>query len=118
MDEQFYPYVSPQETGNKSDLRWWMLTDPDGRGIRITSDVLFNAGALHFTSDDLDDGERKDQQHSGELHPRKLTTLNIDLQQMGLGCIDSWGSWPLPEYQLQYKDYEFRFLITPVTPAL
>ena len=118
VDEQFYPYVRPQETGNKSDLRWWMLTDPDGRGIRITSDVLFNAGALHFTSDDLDDGERKDQQHSGELHPRKLTTLNIDLQQMGLGCIDSWGSWPLPEYQLQYKDYEFRFLITPVTPAL
>lgn len=115
VKDQFYPYVRPQETGNKSDLRWWMLTDADGRGIRITSDVLFNAGALHFTADDLDDGDRKDQQHSGELHPRKLTTLNIDMQQMGLGCIDSWGSWPLPEYQLQYTDYEFRFMITPVT---
>jgi beta-galactosidase len=91
-----------------------MLTDRDGRGIKITSDILFNASALHFTTDDLDDGEQKDQRHSGELKERKLTTLNIDLQQMGLGCIDSWGSWPLPEYQLKYTDYEFRFLITPV----
>jgi beta-galactosidase len=114
VSEQFYPYVRPQETGNKTDIRWWQLSDRDGRGIRVTSDILFNAGALHFTTDDLDDGEKKDQRHSGELHERPLTTLNIDLQQMGLGCIDSWGSWPLPEYQMQYKDYQFRFLITPV----
>ncbi|MCX6224155.1 MAG: DUF4981 domain-containing protein, partial [Bacteroidia bacterium] len=114
VSEQFYPYVRPQETGNKTDIRWWQLSDRDGRGLKVTSDILFNASALHFTTDDLDDGDRKDQQHSGELRERKLTTLNIDLQQMGLGCIDSWGSWPLPEYQMQYKDYEFRFLITPV----
>lgn len=114
VDEQFYPYVRPQENGNKSDIRWWQISDLDGRGLKITSDILFNASALHYTTDDLDDGERKDQQHSGELRPRRSTTLNIDLQQMGLGCIDSWGSWPLKEYQMEYKDYEFRFLITPV----
>lgn len=114
VSEQFYPYVRPQETGNKTDIRWWQLSDRDGRGIKITSDILFNASALHYTTEDLDDGEQKDQQHSGELRERKLTTLNIDLEQMGLGCIDSWGSWPLPEYQMQYRDYEFRFLITPV----
>ncbi|MFA6129147.1 MAG: glycoside hydrolase family 2 TIM barrel-domain containing protein [Bacteroidales bacterium] len=114
VSEQFYPYVRPQETGNKSDIRWWQLSDHDGRGLKITSDILFNASALHYTTDDLDDGDRKDQQHSGELRERKLTTLNIDLQQMGLGCIDSWGSWPLPQYQMPYQDYEFRFVITPV----
>jgi beta-galactosidase len=114
VSEQFYPYVRPQETGNKSDIRWWQLSDPDGRGLKVTSDILFNASALHFTTDDLDDGEKKDQQHSGELQERKLTTLNIDLEQMGLGCIDSWGSWPLKEYQMEYRDYEFRFLLTPV----
>jgi beta-galactosidase len=114
VSEQFFPYVRPQETGNKTDVRWWQLSDLDGRGIRITSDILFNASALHFTTEDLDDGEKKDQRHSGELTERKLTTLNIDMQQMGLGCIDSWGSWPLPQYQMEYKDYRFRFLITPV----
>jgi len=114
VSEQFYPYARPQETGNKADIRWWQLTDPDGRGLKISSDTLFNASALHYTQDDLDDGDRKDQQHSGELRERKLTTLNIDLQQMGLGCIDSWGSWPLKQYQMEYKDYRFRFLLTPV----
>ena len=111
---QFYPYVRPQENGNKTDIRWWQLSDPDGRGLKITSDVLFNASALHYTTDDLDDGEKKHQRHSGELKERQLTTLNIDLEQMGLGCIDSWGSWPLKEHQMLYKDYEFRFLLTPV----
>ncbi len=115
VGEQYFPYIRPQETGNKSDIRWWQLTDLDGRGLKITSDTLFNASALHYTMDDLDDGEQKDQRHAGELKPRKLTTLNIDLQQMGLGCIDSWGSWPLKQYQMEYKDYEFRFLLTPVT---
>ncbi len=114
VSEQFYPYVRPQENGNKTDIRWWQLSDPDGRGLKITSDVLFNAAALHYTTDDLDDGEKKDQRHSGELKERKLTTLNIDLEQMGLGCIDSWGSWPLKEHQMLYKNYEFRFLLTPV----
>ncbi len=114
VSEQFYPYVRPQETGNKTDIRWWQLSDPDGRGLKITSDILFNATALHYTTDDLDDGEKKDQRHSGELKERNFTTLNIDLEQMGLGCIDSWGSWPLKEYQMEYKNYEFRFLLTPV----
>ncbi len=115
VSEQFYPYVRPQETGNKTDIRWWQLSDPDGRGVKITSDVLFNASALHYTTDDLDDGDKKHQRHSGELIERKLTTLNIDLMQMGLGCIDSWGSWPLKQYQMEYRDYKFRFLLTPVT---
>jgi len=104
VNEQFYPYVRPQETGNKTDIRWWQLSDPDGRGIRVTSDVLFSASALHFTTDDLDDGDKKDQRHSGELKERPLTILNIDLE----------GSWPLKQYQMEYKNYEFRFLITPV----
>lgn len=33
---------------------------------------------------------------------------------MGLGCIDSWGAWPLPQYQIPYGDYEFSFILSPV----
>ena len=33
---------------------------------------------------------------------------------MGLGCITSWGTLPLPEYRLPYGDYEFTFIMTPV----
>lgn len=57
VSEQFYPYVRPQETGSKSDVRWWKVTDADGRGVMFTSAKPFFATALHYLTGDLDDGE-------------------------------------------------------------
>ena len=108
------PYIRPQESGTKSDIRWWKLTDIDGRGLAIRSDVPFSASALNYLPEDLDDGWDKDQRHSGELKPRGLTTLSFDLKQMGLGCINSWGAWPLQPYLLPYQDYTFQVVITPI----
>ena len=114
VKEQYYPYIRPQESGTKTDIRWWKLTDVDGRGLLIRSDVPFSASALNYLQEDLDDGLAKKQRHSGELKPRNLTTLSFDLKQMGLGCIDSWGAWPLQPYLLPYEDYTFHVLISPV----
>lgn len=115
VDEQYYPYIRPQETGNKSDIRWWRLTDLDGRGVEVIAPVPFNATALHYTMDQLDDGVRKDQRHAADISPADLTTFNIDLRQMGLGCIDTWGAWPEAEHCLPYADYTFDFVIKPIT---
>lgn len=114
VKEQYYPYIRPQESGTKTDIRWWKLTDVDGRGLMIRSDVPFSASALNYLQEDLDDGLAKKQRHSGELKPRNLTTLSFDFKQMGLGCIDSWGAWPLQPYLLPYEDYTFHVLISPV----
>lgn len=114
VKDQYYPYVRPQESGTKTDIRWWKLTDVDGRGLLICSDVPFSASALDYLQEDLDDGEGKDQRHSGELKPRSLTTLSFDLKQMGLGCINSWGAWPLKEYLIPYDDYTFNVVLTPI----
>lgn len=114
VKEQYYPYIRPQESGTKTDIRWWKLTDIDGRGLLLRSDAPFSASALNYLQEDLDDGESKEQRHSGELKPRNLTTLSFDLKQMGLGCIDSWGAWPLQQYLMPYDDYTFRVVITPV----
>ena len=114
VKDQYYPYIRPQESGTKSDIRWWKLTDIDGRGLAIRSDVPFSASALNYLPEDLDDGWDKDQRHSGELKPRGLTTLSFDLKQMGLGCINSWGAWPLQPYLLPYQDYTFQVVITPI----
>ena len=110
----FYPYVRPQETGSKSDVRWWKVTDADGRGVMFTSAKPFFATALHYLTGDLDDGEVKHQRHSGELHERDLTCVSLDGYQMGLGCVDSWGALPRPEYRLPYGDYSFTVVMTPV----
>ena len=118
VDSQFYPYVRPQETGNKTDLRWWRVLDIGGNGLEIRAEVPFSASALHYTIESLDEGTRKIQRHSNEIEQADLTNVLIDKVQMGLGCIDSWGALPLKQYRLPYQDYSFTFTLTPVQHCL
>ncbi|MBP3553803.1 MAG: DUF4981 domain-containing protein [Bacteroidaceae bacterium] len=113
VDEQFHDYQRPQETGNKTDLRFYELKDNRHNTLHITSDKLFSASALHYKMSDLDDGEHKQQSHPEYLR-KGDTHVNIDLGQMGMGCVNSWGAWPRNEYQLPYGDYDFTFLLKPM----
>ena len=112
-DEQAYPYIRPQETGTKSDMRWWRQTDRGGRGLVITSDVPFFASALHYSIESLDDGPEKDQRHFPEVEPVGYTNVLIDAYQLGLGCVNSWYSTAREEYHLPYQDYQFNFKLEP-----
>ena len=114
VDEQFYPYIRPQENGTKSDIRWWKMLNNAGNGIQITSNDAFSASALHYTIESLDEGLAKANGHSQEVPEADLTNVLVDKAQMGLGCVTSWGALPLAEYMLPYKDYEFVFMISPV----
>ncbi|WP_290091585.1 glycoside hydrolase family 2 TIM barrel-domain containing protein [uncultured Bacteroides sp.] len=114
VDDQFYSYIRPQETGTKTDIRWWKQLNAGGNGLKVVGDAPFSASALHYTICSLDDGEQKDQRHSPEVQEADLTNLIIDKVQMGLGCVNSWGALPLPQYMLPYGDYEFTFILTPV----
>jgi beta-galactosidase len=114
VDEQFGNYVRPQETGNKTDVRWVKLTNEKGSGLMITGDTVLNISARHYLDEDLDEGLEKHNAHTGELKQRDLTTLSIDLEQTGVGGINSWGTWPLKQYQIEYKDYSYSFVIKPV----
>lgn len=115
VDEQFYPYIRPQETGTKSDLRWWHQCDIGGRGVTLTSDNPFLASALWYTQESLDEGWVPAQRHSPEVEKQPYVTLCIDKLQYGLGCVTSWRHKPLPEYQVPYADYTFRFKFSPCT---
>ena len=114
VDEQFGNYVRPQETGNKTDVRWVKLTNEKGSGLMIAGDTVLNISARHYLDEDLDEGLEKHNAHTGELKQRDLTTLNIDLEQTGVGGINSWGTWPLKQYRMEYKDYSYSFVIKPV----
>jgi len=114
VDEQFYPYIRPQETGTKSDIRWWQQMNRGGTGLKFYSDTSFSMSALHYSIGSLDDGLLKHQRHS-ELVPRvNYTNICIDKVQMGLGCINSWGALPMEKYRLHYGDYVFSFIMEPV----
>jgi len=114
VDEQFYPYIRPQETGTKSDVRRWRQCDLAGRGVEITAPEPFSASALHYAQEALDEGLSKKQGHSQEIEPDAAVWLCIDMAQYGVGCVNSWGALPLPEHRIPYGNHEFRFRITPV----
>ena len=114
VDDQFYSYIRPQETGTKTDIRWWKQLNAANQGLKIVAEAPFSASALHYTIESLDDGWDKDQRHSPEVEKANLTNLCIDKVQMGLGCVNSWGAWPLPQYQIPYGNYEFSFILTPI----
>ncbi len=114
VEEQFYPYIRPQETGTKTDIRWWKQLAVNGDGLAFISEAPFSASALNYTIESLDDGEKKDQRHSPEIEKADFTNLCIDKMQMGLGCVNSWGALPLNEYRIPYDNYEFTFTMCPV----
>ena len=114
VSEQFYPYIRPQETGTKTDLRWWNVMDAAGNGLKITAEAPFSASALHYTMESLDEGMTKHNLHSPEVPEADLTNVLVDKVQMGLGCVNSWGALPLETYRLPYGDYTFTFLLSPL----
>ena len=112
--EQFFPYVRPQETGTKTDIRYWKQLNHAGKGLEFISDAPFSASALDYTVESLDEGLHKRQTHSPEVEKAGFTNLIIDKEQMGLGCVNSWGAIPLPQYRLKYGDRTFTFIMKPV----
>ena len=112
--DQFHmKYVSPQESGTRSNLRWWRLTDASGFGVEICSDRHFSASAIPYSIPQLDNGSPEYVRHPSDLTPDGRTHVNIEGVQSGLGCVNSWGRLPLPEYLLPYGDYAFNFLLRP-----
>lgn len=113
--EQAFPYIRPQETGTKSEIRWWKQHTPGGEGLRIVADSLFYASALHYTPHSLDDGLMKDQRHFQEVAMTGHTTVCIDGNHAGVGGVTSWGAdaETLSAYRLPYGNYEFTFVLSP-----
>ena len=114
-DNQYFPYIRPQESGTKSDIRWWKQTDATGLGLQVKSCAPFYASALHFETEELDDGDEKEQRHSFDLKKSKFTNLFLDAAHMGVGGENSWGAWPLEKYRVHYGNKTFNFVLIPQT---
>ena len=113
--EQYHEQLArPQESGTRSDLRYYNILDTSGAGIKIKASTPFSASALPYSQELMDYTVGAAQRHSGDLKPDGKTHLCFDLVQQGLGCINSWGAWPLEQYRVPYKDYTFNFIISPV----
>ncbi len=114
VSDLYYPYIRPQETGARTDLRYYRVLDEGGFGLEFRADKPLQASALDRSMETLDGYPLKTQRHGSLCPAEDLTEVLIDGEQMGLGCYNSWGALPQKEYCLPYQDYSIRLLIKPV----
>ena len=113
-EQQAHAYVRPQETGTRSDIRWWRQTDKGGRGLKITSNNPFYASATEYSIASLDDGDEKHQSHFQEVKKADYVNLLVDSEQIGVGGINSWGAFPLDQYRIKPGAKTFSLTLTPI----
>jgi beta-galactosidase len=112
-DDQFWPYVRPQETGSKCDIRWWQQTNASkSQCLEVYSDDSFSACALHYEVRDLDEAAKK-QRHPQDMKKSYYTNLYVDQQMAGVGGVDSWSGMAeaLKPYRVEAKNRTFTFYV-------
>ncbi len=107
--DSFFPFITPQATGNHTRVRYITLEDPaQAIGVMVVSNDVMEASALHFSASDL----------NGKPHPYRLpaikeTVLNIDHMSAGLGN-GSCGPGALDQYKMPGNtEYSYTYTIVP-----
>ena len=113
VEDLYFPYISPQENGYRTDTRWLKLTDKNGEGVKVTGNKLFSFSALYYSVEDLTREKREDK-HTVDLVRKDSVQLLVDMKQMGVGGDDSWWSTPHAEYMIPAGNYRYSFTIEPV----
>lgn len=114
-NEQFVAnYLRPQENGYKTDIRWVKLYDEKNHGIKVTGLQPFCFSALPYTTEDLDAGNTKKNRHPSDLNERNFLSVQIDLNQRGVGGDDSWGALPHAPFLLKKNTYSYSYIIEPI----
>jgi len=111
VDDMFFDYIEPQETGNRTDTRWVSLTNASGKGLLVIGMPEIEFNALQYTPWELES-----KAHPYELVPSDFVTLRVNYHQMGVGGDNSWGARPHPEFTLYpNRVYTYRFRFMPIT---
>ncbi len=134
-NQYHYGYVRTQESGTKTGLRWFSILDDNGTGLELSASTRFSASALPFSIEDLDvsikdprpypnptNYQAGEAKHSLELkaiaydnaRTKRNTYVTLDLVQMGVGGINSWGLLPMEQFRVKAKEYRFDFVFRPV----
>ena len=108
--EQYTPYITPQENGNKTDVRWIALQDTNGMGILIVGKQPLEINAHHY----FESYFNQQTVHTIDIPFQNITELCIDLHQQGVGGDNSWGQPVHDKYKLLGKEYSYRFVMKPI----
>ncbi|MEM7374344.1 MAG: glycoside hydrolase family 2 TIM barrel-domain containing protein [Bacteroidota bacterium] len=125
--DQLHRYSRPQETGNKTDVRWMSLINQEGWGIMAKAEhapLSMSAWQLEMEALDFVAGTKGTasasglvpltSKHGADLVPGNLISWNIDYRQMGVGGDNSWGRPVHKEYTLPAQAYRYSFRLIPI----
>ncbi|GGG00112.1 glycoside hydrolase family 2 TIM barrel-domain containing protein [Paenibacillus abyssi] len=110
VQEQFVPYIKPQENGNKADVRWATVTDSRGIGFLIVGEPLLNTSVHHYSTTDLTNTD-----HVHKLTRRNSTFVNLDDEQSGIGNHSCGYAPTLEKYLIKPKNTSFSYKIIPIS---
>jgi len=110
--EQTFPYVRPQETGNKTDVYWMSLSN-GYHSLMVKGQPTFDGSVHQYPYEDLDYIPKGQRHGKLDITMKDQVDWLIDYRQMGVGGDNSWGARPHKEYTLGPNEYSYRFLLIP-----
>ena len=110
VKDMYEPYIKPQDSGNRCEVRFLEVSDNDGNGIRFTAlNKAFSFSAREYTQKLLVKAK-----HREDLHDENTTVLSIDGFMRGTGT-GSCGQDTLPKYRFSAENgIGFCFSMKPI----
>lgn len=103
----FEMHEEPQESGNRTDVRWAAITNAYGNGLFISGKENLNFSIYCYSDADITKAERINQ-----ILPSSFWTVNIDCRQAPLGTA-TCGPGALDKYLIKNDKYEYTFRLRP-----
>ena len=103
----FEMHEEPQESGNRTEVRWFAVTNKKGNGLFVSGKDHLNFSIYRYSDADLTKAERINQ-----IVPAMYWTVNIDCKQAPLGTA-TCGPGALDKYLIKNDIYEYTFRLRP-----
>jgi len=126
IEEQYHRYPRPQETGNKSDVRWMTLHSPSASiTVYPANHQVLSSSVWPFGMEELDFVAGKDggksasglvpvtARHGADIIHGSQVHWNIDHRQMGVGGDTSWGRPVHEKYTIPARVYRYSIILIP-----
>jgi beta-galactosidase len=109
VNENVSGYVVPQESGNRTGVRWVKVKNSGGQGFKISSvGSPLECNLSPYTALELENAA-----HHYELPNVHYTVVTVANKQMGVGGDDSWGAPVHKEYLINANEnMSFEFMIS------
>ncbi|MFN8518034.1 MAG: glycoside hydrolase family 2 TIM barrel-domain containing protein [Chloroflexota bacterium] len=108
VDGLVVPYIWPQESGGRAEVRWLELVGPDGRGMRIVLDRPRQTSVLPYRAQDLAAAD-----HQEDLVPLDRAVVHLDAAHRGVGTA-SCGPDTLPAYRIATGSHRWAWSLEPI----